>query len=145
MDGEEELSRILDKKVAEILRLRSRSVCCKKVYEGVIELTSMRDLEEALGTCKTVLVNFYSITCPYCEMFHPVFSETAKMFKGKALFARVNVTSFPELAFMYNIMATPTTIIFIDNKPAMSIPGYVPFNVFTSIVEKALAKTNCLN
>ncbi|WFO74989.1 thioredoxin family protein [Desulfurococcaceae archaeon MEX13E-LK6-19] len=145
MYGDEELSSILDKKLEEILKRRSVSVCCSKVYEGVIEITGIKELEEAINTCRTVFVNFYSITCPYCEMFHPIFSEVAKKFIGKALFARVNVSYNPELAYIYNIMATPTTLVFIDGKPVLSIPGYVPYDVFLNIVEKALRRTNCLN
>jgi len=77
-----------------------------------------------------VLVDFYSSTCPPCEMMHPVVTSLAQRRAGELMVVRVNVDVYPHLAGQFQIQGVPTFIIFkggheIDRSVgAMSEPDF---------------------
>ncbi len=139
-----ELSRIIEKMLSETIKKKETTKCCKRVFEGEVEIYRLEELENLLETCKVVFINFYSPACGYCKMFQPVFTHVGDMFRGNAVFAKVNVMHAPEVAWYFNVRGTPTTIALIEGRVEAFIPGYVNIQTFTNIVKKLLEKAKCL-
>jgi len=72
---------------------------------------------------KPVVVMFHSPTCPNCRVIEPYFEEYAKEFKGKAVFARLNVTNNHYTAERYGVMGTPTFKFFCQGRPVQELVG----------------------
>ncbi len=119
------------------------SACCIRDYPPGYEIKSEAELEELIKTCKVVFINYYSPVCPYCELFAPIYTKIASKYRGKAVFARVNVAVAPELAWRYYVMATPTTIALYKGKPVQGVPGYIEEEYFEELVKEVLREAGC--
>lgn len=57
-----------------------------------------------------VVVDFYADWCGPCKQFAPIFNEAAKKYEGQAVFVRINVDTYKQLAETYKISSIPTTV-----------------------------------
>jgi len=77
----------------------------------VMDLSTSSQLLKAIERSRsTLVVDFYSTTCPPCLRFSPTFQKWAKQFKNLQ-FVQVNVEKSPELTKQYEITALPTLLI----------------------------------
>ena len=156
-DLDHEVKEILDKiadriigkgrREDEIEHVIIRTNCCemaKYVKEPVVEISSLDELKNALRKCRVVFVNAYTTYCPYCKLFHPIFENVARKFKGKAGFIRVNLDYAMDVAYAYYIMSTPTTLVIINGKLIDRILGYIDEYEFEAYVEEILRRENCI-
>ncbi|WP_148679212.1 thioredoxin family protein [Aeropyrum pernix] len=138
-----ELREILRKKAASIVV--EASTCCRIDYEGpVAEVLDPRELREMLDNCRVVIAFFYTPTCPYCRMLKPVFEEAARFYRGKALFAAVNLARFPFMSDALGIMGTPTIIAFVRGREAGRLVGLMPPERLEAFVEAVLDAGGCV-
>jgi thioredoxin 1 len=89
---------------------------------------------------KPVLVDFSAPWCAPCRAVHPIVSELAKEYDGKAEFAEVNVDEAPFVASRYSIMSIPALIIFKDGKPVEHVIGFKPKDHLKKLLDSTLAK-----
>ncbi len=141
MEEDRELENIIRKMLMK--RALSRTICCQKTVPAGYEITSRKELEQLISNCRVVFINFYSPLCPYCEMFKPIYLRVARKYSDKAVFARSNTAYSPELAWSFNVMATPTTVALVNGKVVVYIPGYIDEITFNEIVLKTLSKAGC--
>ncbi len=144
MGFDEELNELLERLAHRYISRSLTQPCCREPPPVGLEVRSWNEIQGIMRKCRVLFVNFYSTYCPYCRIFHRVFIDVGRMYRGRAGFVMINVEHDPETAWRYNIMSTPTTIAFIDGEPATMIPGYVPHHVFQSIVERVLEKAGCI-
>jgi thioredoxin 1 len=85
-----------------------------------------------------VLVMFYSPLCPHCMAMMPHFQKYAREFRGKLVFARIDVNKNPFSAERYGVMATPTFKFFCGGRPIQEIVGEVYPTLLQKAVEDAL-------
>ena len=144
MEGmDRELDAILERMARRYVS-RKTSPCCKKEYPVGYEIKGVEEVSELTSNCRVVFINFYSPMCPYCDLFYPVYMEIGRKYNGNAVFARQNVATNPELAWRYNVLMTPTTIVLVDGKPAYQIQGYIPKEYFEETVKNILVETQCI-
>ncbi len=141
---DDELQELLERKKMEILQeMSERRQCCRVPVETGHDIVDLGEFKRILESCRVAVVLFYTTTCPYCRAFAPVFVSVGEEFADKAAFIAVNLERFPTLAGYYNIMGTPTVIIFVNGKPYTGFSGMVDPERFYMIVEEVLRKASC--
>jgi len=80
--------------------------------------------EKVHNNSKTVIVDFYSETCPPCKQLAPVFEKVAENYKEKADFFKLNIIKNQEIFAEYGIQSIPTLIIFKEGTPSAETTGF---------------------
>lgn len=70
-----------------------------------------------------VLVDFWAEWCGPCKLIAPAIEELARDYQGKAVIAKVDVDSNPELSRKFDIKAIPNLKILKDGKVVDEIVG----------------------
>jgi thioredoxin 1 len=83
-----------------------------------------------------VLADFYAEWCYPCKLLSPVLEKVAEKYQGKAVFIKVDVSQFAELANENKVEATPTVLIFKDGKEAMRLVGLKTEADYGKVIEK---------
>ena len=88
-----------------------------EVARGVVPVVVSEDFQrQVLQSDRPVLVEFYMTWCRTCQMLMPTMEKLAGEYRGKALFAKVNLDESPEVKERYKIITYPTVILFVDGK-----------------------------
>ena len=72
-----------------------------------------------------VLVDFWATWCHPCRMVGPILEELADEYKGKVIFAKIDVGQSSKIASQYG-KSLPNLIVFKNGKPAAQIVGFKP-------------------
>ncbi|HID11962.1 MAG TPA: thioredoxin [Candidatus Latescibacteria bacterium] len=94
------------------------------------------DFDELLRRFPLVVVDFWAEWCMPCRMITPIIRELAEAYRGKMVFAKLNVDENPSTASRYNIMSIPTLLVFRDGELVDQIVGASP----RSLLEPRLSK-----
>ncbi len=78
------------------------------------ELTDSNFKEKVLDTEGVAVVDFWAEWCGPCRMIGPIIEEMAKDYDGKALIAKVDVDSNPEISLKYGVRSIPT-VLYLKN------------------------------
>jgi thioredoxin 1 len=73
-----------------------------------------------------IAVEFMSYGCAHCREIEPVLQKVAEMVKSKEKIFRVNVAVEQELAGSYEILGTPTFVMFLDGREVGRADGPYP-------------------
>jgi len=86
----------------------------------------------------TVLVDFYSDSCIPCKKLNPVLSELETELADKVSVYKINTVFDMDVAQKYDVMSTPTLILFKDGSELDRKSGFQTKDVLVSwIGEKA--------
>ena len=73
----------------------------------------------------TVMVEFYTDSCPFCKSLERVFCAFAAEYPTGMVFGKVNLGTEPSLTEQYGIRSVPTVILFSDGVPIGRCTGAV--------------------
>lgn len=138
---DEELRNIIKAKLLSMIEEARR--CCRVEVEPGMDIVEGHELKEILESCRVVVAFFYTTTCPYCRALAPVFLEVAERYHEAAAFITVNLERHPYMSDAFNILGTPTVIIFVNRRPAARIVGLVDADRFEAAVRQALSMAGC--
>ncbi|MFH1489314.1 MAG: thioredoxin domain-containing protein [Pseudomonadota bacterium] len=93
------------------------------VYDYVVETGDGNFSEEVLGFPGPVLTDFYSNNCGYCHMLVPILQQLASEYAGRLKITKLNIDQSPVTASKYNVMSTPTMILFKDGRTVDTLLG----------------------
>jgi Thioredoxin reductase len=82
-------------------------------YE-VKEIGTIDEFQALTSGDGVVVIDFWAEDCSSCKQMLPIFDTVAKEFEGKAVFAKVNTDSSPELVEKLFIQKVPTLLVFKD-------------------------------
>jgi len=117
--------------VEEIKRKKLAELMAKKEVEKMetkIEVTDKTFEKEVIERSKDipVMVDFWAPWCAPCLMLGPILEGLASKYKGKLVFAKINVDENPLISRMFNITSIPSVKLFRDGKVADEFVGVVP-------------------
>ena len=84
-------------------------------------ITEAEFSQKVLESSETILVDFYSPTCPPCKMLD---SKTFPQVTDLNI-VKIDATEAPTLSSQYKVNAVPTLIFFKDGKEVKRHLGYV--------------------
>lgn len=137
MDEDQELKRIREKKIKELMEQQSQPQNAK----GVIHMDSAKFTETIKSSKVPVIVDYSAQWCGPCRMMAPIFERLANDFAGKIIFGKVDIDEEPGIAQAYGITAVPTFIIFKDAKPVESVLGAVGYDSLSKRLKKLVENT----
>jgi thioredoxin 1 len=86
--------------------------------------------EVVIKSDKPVVVDFWAEWCGPCRMIAPIMEEIGEQYSGKAVVAKCDVDSSPNVAARYGIRNIPTVLFFKNGQIADKQVGAVPKNNF---------------
>ena len=143
MERDEELERILQRKMREMMRSsrrRATPASGNTAAEGkIVELNSANFDSFIANADKPVLVDFWAAWCAPCLMMAPVVEELARDYAGRLYVAKVNVDESPEIAGKFGIMSIPTFMLFKNGRPVDRMIGAVGRPPLEGMIRKWLS------
>lgn len=91
-----------------------------------LELTDTNFEEQALGSDKVVMVDFWAEWCGPCRVVGPIVEEIANDYEGQAIVGKVNVDFNPEVSMRYGIRNIPTILFIKDGEIVDKQVGAAP-------------------
>jgi thioredoxin 1 len=107
--------------------------------EKFLALTDATFDEQVQASPLPVLVDFWCSTCGPCKMLAPTLAEVAAEEKDRMILAKLNVADNPETIARFEVMSTPTLIVFRDGKPVKRLIGARPKTTLEKELAEALA------
>lgn len=102
-------------------------------------VVSDKDFEEKIINSKLLtLVDFWAEWCAPCKLAAPVLDELSNEYKGKVMFAKVDVDQNPQSQGKYTILSIPTTVLLKDGKEIGRQVGFAGKKAFEDLIKKGL-------
>ena len=95
------------------------------IFASNIKELNSSNFKSTINSSKPTLVKFYSNNCQACILMAPHYKRVSKEFASKIRYAELNIDNYPNLRQKYQVVATPTTILFKNGKEIdRAIGGY---------------------
>jgi thioredoxin 1 len=94
--------------------------------------------ERVLDADRPVMVEFWSPTCTVCRTMDPRFEGLIEDYQERVSFFRVNVDEEEDLVWAYEVMSTPTFIVYVGGEPMASMAGERDRTELANLLEDAL-------
>ena len=125
MEQDEELKRIREKKLRELMKKASETKEKKLASNKRIELTDAK-FREMIQNHPLVVVDCWAPWCAPCRMVAPILEELAREYAGRISFGKLNVDENQSVALEHQIMSIPTLLVFKNGKLVDRIIGAIP-------------------
>lgn len=131
---DEELKRIREKKLMELMGLKGES---KEMTATLVHLTDS-NFDEVIAKHPLALIDCWAEWCGPCRAIAPVIEELAKDYGAKALIGKLNVDENPATAARFQIFSIPTLLIVKNGREVDRIVGLVPKRHIESYLDRHL-------
>ena len=91
----------------------------------IIPMDGTRWESLVLGSGRPVLVQFWRKTCPICAAMEHEVQGLAEELEGRVPFYRVDCDAEADLVWAYEVLSTPTFIVFCRGEPLSRAAGEV--------------------
>ncbi len=117
MNEDEEIRRIKEKKLQELMKARSEDSLEKKSNYPTSPIIVTDDtLPAIVQKYPVVVVDCWAEWCGPCHMVSPVIENLAAELSGKVIFGKLNVDENQFIPTKFSIMSIPTLLIFKEGK-----------------------------
>jgi thioredoxin 1 len=107
----------------------------------VVVLTAANFQGLVLESSLPCLVEFYSPTCPACQAMTDTVEDLARDVQGSAVVGTVNGTVEGELFVTYQIVATPTFVLFADGEERRRRIGAMSYQELAALLDASAASS----
>ncbi len=104
----------------------------------MIQNLNKSNFESTISNNAVVLVDFFANWCGPCKALHPTLEALANDFDGKAVIAKINVDTNPELAAQFKVRSIPALFYFKNGEIVGSQNGLHSKSVLTSHLNNIL-------
>lgn len=111
----------------------------KKPKYDTTQVTDASFEEVVLKSDVPVLLDFYADWCGPCKMLGPIIDELAEEYEGKALVAKVNTETNPQLGQYFKIKSIPTLMVFNKGNLQEQFKGIIPKPNLQEILNEYIA------
>jgi len=84
--------------------------------------------QEVLAPDVPAVVSFWSPRCPHCQVMSGLLDEIGPDYVGRVNIFKLNVLQNPITAAQYEVLGTPTLILFRKGRAVDRIVGLMPLN-----------------
>jgi len=133
-EGDEELRRIKEKKLRELMRLKEKK---QEMSAKPVHITDS-NFNEMINKHSLALIDCWASWCGPCVVIAPMIEELAKEYAGKVLMGKLNVDENPSTAGRFQILGIPTLLVMKNGKEVDRIVGLVPKNHIETRLKKHL-------
>jgi thioredoxin 1 len=137
MERDPELEEILRQKARELVSRRSEHDGVP-VKPGVLTLTP-ENFHVHANSDRPLVVDFWAAWCGPCRAMLPIFEEASGLYHGRAVFGRLNVDDYPELASRHSVFSIPTFVVFRRGAEVDRLVGAVTRQRFMQFISSNLA------
>ncbi|KAI9767545.1 MAG: Thioredoxin-like protein 1 [Geoglossum simile] len=90
-----------------------------------VDITSAEQFSSLISSSTIVVVDFYAVWCTPCKAIAPIYEKLSESLSrpNKITFAKVEVGHHKDIAGIYGVTATPTFLVFKDQKVVSSVKG----------------------
>ncbi len=93
----------------------------------MMEELDNKKIDKRIAEKKLIFVYFYAVPCESCELMNPVIEKLSHLLKDLK-FAKINIVEYPDICDRYDIVNTPTMILFRNGKEAWNAIGQLTFD-----------------
>ena len=122
---DDELERIKQKKLRELMRARDASNP-SQVFPNTPIIVTDATFQQTIQQHVLVVVDCWAIWCAPCRMIAPVIESLAQDYAGKIVFAKLDVDQNPQISHHYKIQSIPTLLVFKHGHLVDRLVGALP-------------------
>jgi len=104
------------------------------------ELTDQNFEEIIQKSEKPILVDFWATWCGPCFVLSPILEKLEEEYRGKIIFAKVNVDVCPQTSLKFEINKIPTVVFFKNGKSVGGFMGVQPEPAIKNWLDENLKK-----
>lgn len=94
----------------------------------LLEIDDLSFEQKVLASGEASLVLFYSVSCRPCQVMKGLLDELGPEYAADIKFYKINIGYNPQSVTQYQIMSTPTVVLFKKHRPVEKFSGLVPLN-----------------
>ena len=136
-DADPDLEAIRQKKAKELLELLDGKAAAEQVIDRPVEAND-RNLSDLISRHDLVVVDMWAPWCGPCKMIGPIIDRLAAKYKGKVLFAKVNVDQNPVISGQFGVQSIPTLLIFKSGSLIDRKVGALPQQALEALIDRLL-------
>ena len=112
--------------------------------KGIVRYVTSYDEYRKLTRSKPLVVAVYTTpTCSACAIYKPIYYIVAEEYTSNnpdVAFLEVDAYYAPEAAYEVGVMATPTTIFFVNGRPVDGVVGVLDEDSLKEMIEEVRAR-----
>lgn len=93
------------------------------------------DFNDAIGSSRVVLVEFYATWCPHCQRMMPVVAQVKELLDGRVPVCQYDIDQNTSAADEAGVQSVPSFIIYLDGEEAWRHSGEIDGEILLAKVE----------
>ncbi|MBD3158496.1 MAG: thioredoxin [Candidatus Lokiarchaeota archaeon] len=142
MTEDEELAKIRQRKMQELIRRSQQSEVREPLAKGTVEHLTEQNFWSTLKKTNIALVDFFAEWCGPCKALTPIFQRLAQDYEGEAFIGKIDIDRNQRAAQQFGVQSVPMVVVFKNGEPVGRLPGLRTYNDYSSIIERFLKETS---
>jgi thioredoxin 1 len=110
--------------------------------EEIVHLNSNNFSDIIKNSDLPILVDYWAEWCQPCKYVAPIIEALERRYRGKMIFAKLNIDHNPQVANKFGISSIPTFHIWYNNKIIDQFTGALPGEKFDQKIKGIIDKLN---